>query len=290
MYLISLIPSTAQPIVDANGRIVAVLAGQPDHPGYKAATAAAFEAIRDAGREANFPAVMRKHRRGLFAAITVGLYYGQGHTFPSWLDNAEYNALAEKLLANSSIAQLAGFADAAFGIWGSRLYQYYRQHDAQLRNKFPHLRRPFSRSIFTCCAFNFGPNVWTFKHRDVLNLAFGWCAVQALGRFNHKTGGHLVLHDLKLIVEFPAGALILLPSATVAHSNIPVQPGEERVSFTQFTPGGIFRFVDNGFRTIEELAQADPTEYARVMALKDSRWEMGLNLLSTSDELFLPPR
>lgn len=90
-------------------------------------------------------------------------------------------------------------------------------------------------------------------------------------------------------MEFPAGALILLPSATVAHSNIPVQPGEERVSFTQFTPGGIFRFVDNGFRTVEELQTADPTEYARVMALKESRWEMGLNLLSTLDELFLPP-
>lgn len=46
-----------------------------------APTAGAFKAIRDAGCEANFPALMCKHRRGSFAAITVGLYYGQGHTY-----------------------------------------------------------------------------------------------------------------------------------------------------------------------------------------------------------------
>ncbi|KAJ7811173.1 hypothetical protein B0H14DRAFT_3479965 [Mycena olivaceomarginata] len=46
--------------------------------------------------------------------------------------------------------------------------------------------------------------------------------------------------DLKLVVEFPPGALILFPSATISHSNVPVQPGDERASFTQFTAGGIF--------------------------------------------------
>ncbi|KAJ7805804.1 hypothetical protein B0H13DRAFT_1670217, partial [Mycena leptocephala] len=149
----------------------------------------------------------------------------------------------------------------------------------------PHLCHPFPRSVFSCAAFNFGPSMWTFKHRDVLNLPFGWCAVQALGVFNAKKGGHLVLWDLKLVVEFPPGALILLPSATVAHSNIPVQAGEEHVSFTQFSAGGLFRHVDNGFQMQEELEQPDPEEYARMIELKVSRWEMGLDLFSTVDEL-----
>jgi hypothetical protein len=127
--------------------------------------------------------------------------------------------------------------------------------------------------------------VWTFKHRDVLNLAFGWCAVQALGHFNPKMGGHLVLWDLKLVIEFPPGALILLPSATVAHSNIPVQQGEERASFTQFSASGIFRYVDNGCQTVKELAENDPKEYEHLMALRAARWEEGLSLLSTMDEL-----
>ncbi|KAF8125064.1 hypothetical protein K438DRAFT_1445105, partial [Mycena galopus ATCC 62051] len=101
----------------------------------------------------------------------------------------------------------------------------------------PHLRRPFDRSVFFCATFNFGPNAWTFRHRDILNLAFGWCACK-LSETSTPRKGHLVLWDLKLVVEFPAGALILLPSATIAHSNVPVQAGEERASFTQFSAGG----------------------------------------------------
>ncbi|KAJ6597736.1 hypothetical protein DFH09DRAFT_849427, partial [Mycena vulgaris] len=60
---------------------------------------------------------------------------------------------------------------------------------------------------------------------------------------------------------------------------------EERAWFTQFTAGGLMRYVDNGFRTEEELEQQDPAEYARLMELKESHWAMGLGLLSTIDEL-----
>ncbi|KAJ7202707.1 hypothetical protein B0H12DRAFT_1206336 [Mycena haematopus] len=170
-------------------------------------------------------------------------------------------------------------------MWAPRLYEHYVQTNARLGAHLPHLKRPFPQSVFACAAFNFGPRVCTFKHRDVCNLPFGWCAVQSLGHFDATQGGHLILWDLKLVVEFPAGALILLPSATVAHSNIPVANDEERISFTQFTAGGLFRFVDNGFRTQEQLAAQDPEEYTRLMRLKDSRWEDGLRMFSTVEEL-----
>jgi hypothetical protein len=127
--------------------------------------------------------------------------------------------------------------------------------------------------------------VWTFKHHDVLNLAFGWCAVLALGWFDATKGGHLVLWDLKLIIEFPAGMLILLPLATVTHSNVPIQENKERVSFTQFSAGGIFRWVNNHFQTVERLAEADPEEYERLSVFMASRWTKGHCLLSTMDEL-----
>ncbi|KAJ6495750.1 hypothetical protein C8R47DRAFT_973550, partial [Mycena vitilis] len=276
------------PVIDKHGRIIAVLAGQPAHDAYRAAVHGAFLAIRDAGYEARFPASMRRHRRGLFAAINVGVSYGKGQTTPSWLNNNEYNGLADGLLTNEHIARLAGFADASFALWAPRLYGYYRKYDQELQTYFPNLRRPFPRSVFFGAAFNFGPRVWTFKHRDVLNLAFGWCAVQALGRFDHKKGGHLVFWDLKLVVEFPAGALILLPSATIAHSNVPVQADEERLSFTQFSAGGIFRYLDNGRRSVEDLSVEDPAEYKRLMGLRASRWEDGLGLLSTMEELLSP--
>ncbi|KAJ7184124.1 hypothetical protein C8R46DRAFT_883518 [Mycena filopes] len=280
--------SVPRPILDAKGRIVAVLAGQPRNTSYAAAAHGAFLAILNAGANAHFPADMRRHRRGLFAAINVGLSYGKGQKVPNWLDNKAYADLADALLANEHIKRLACFADRSFALWAPRLYEYYVEHDKRLRERHPGLRRPFVGSVFFCTAFNFGPNVWTFRHRDVLNLAFGWCAVQALGDFDPTKGGHLVLWDLQLVIEFPPGALILLPSATLAHSNVPVAAGERHVSFTQFSAGGIFRYIDNGFQTVEELARNDPQEHERLMAHMASRWEDGLDLLSTIDELLGP--
>ncbi|KAJ7145934.1 hypothetical protein C8R44DRAFT_578679, partial [Mycena epipterygia] len=274
------------PIIDNQGRIIAVLAGQPRNTKFCEAASRAFYAIRDAGSEARFPASMRRHRRGLFAAITVGLSYGKGQTVPCWIHNKEYTGLAEGLLANADVGRLTGFAD---GVSPSPFHRSFtnirRTHSCCNAKLHADLRRPFPHSVFFAAAFNFGPNVWTFKHRDVLNLAFGWCAIFALGNFNAKNGGHLVLWDLKLVIEFPPGALILLPSATITHSNIPVQAGEERASFTQFSAGGIFRYVDNGCRTVAELEEGDPAEYNRLMALKAARWEKGLSLFSTMDEL-----
>ncbi|KAJ6552583.1 hypothetical protein DFH09DRAFT_1319034 [Mycena vulgaris] len=279
---------TPRPLVDSAGRVFAVLAGQPRNDTYRDAARRAFHAICDAGAAARFPPAMYRHRRGLFAAINVGLSYGKGQSTPGWLHTEPYAETADGLLANVDVGRLAGFGDAAFALWAPRLHGRYRACDETLRKAHPNLRRPFAHSVFFCTAFNFGRNVWTFKHRDVLNLAYGWCAVQALGDFDPKKGGHLVLWDLNLVVEFPAGALILLPSATIAHSNVPVQDNEQRASFTQFSAGGIFRYVDNGCRTEKELEEEDPAEYARLMALKAARWQEGLNMYSTMDELLNP--
>ncbi|KAJ7460015.1 hypothetical protein B0H11DRAFT_2316110 [Mycena galericulata] len=277
-----------RPLVDAQGRVFAVLAGQPNTARYADSVAAAYRAIRDAGAAANFSSEMRKHRRGLYAVVNVGLSYGKGQAMPSRLHHPLHGDMAEGLLANEHVCRMAHFASAAFALWAPRLYQYYLAHDKALRqhhHHVPHLRRPFTKSVFSSAAFNFGPSVWTFRHRDILNIPFGLCAVQALGEFDPVEGGHLALWDLKLLVEFPAGALILLPSATIAHSNVPVQGGDKRISFTQYTPGGLIRYVDNGFRTEAVLEREDPAEFARLAVLKDSRWVMGLGLLSTLDEL-----
>jgi hypothetical protein len=67
-----------------------------------------------------------------------------------------------------------------------------------------------------------------------------------------------------------------------------LEVGEERISFTQFTAGGLFRWVDNGGCTAEELQREDPDEWERMQALKESRWETGLSYFSTVDELLDP--
>ncbi|KAJ7886685.1 hypothetical protein B0H13DRAFT_2235202 [Mycena leptocephala] len=232
---LTLSSSDPQPLVDVHGRVFAVLVGQPRRDRYAASVAAAYNTITREGMAARFPAPMYKHRRGLFAAINVCLSYGKGQTAPSWLQT-NHDDLADRLLANPDINRLATFASAAFAMWAPRLYQYYHKHDMQLHQHFPDLRRIFPRSGFSCAAFNFGPNVWTFKHRD------------AAGPFDPTKGGHLVLWDLMLVIEFPPGALVLIPSATLSHSNVPVQAGDKHISFTQFTAGGIFRYVDHGYQ------------------------------------------
>ncbi|KAJ7472627.1 hypothetical protein FB451DRAFT_1134182 [Mycena latifolia] len=274
-----------RPLVDAHGRIFAVLVGQPRDAAWAAAVNQAYHDITAEGAAATFSRDMRNHRRGLFAALNVGLSYGKGQTAPSRLLNPKYDGLLNRLLSNPAIERMANFASAAFQLWAPRLYNYYRDHNEALYKHLPHLRRNFPRSVFSCAAFNFGPNVWTFRHRDVLNVPFGWCAIQAAGPFDATQGGHLVLWDVKLVVEFPHGALILVPSATIAHSNVPVQAGDARISFTQFTAGGLIRYVDNGFRTDRRLEEDDPCEFKRLAELKHSRWLMGLGLLSTLDEL-----
>lgn len=173
----------------------------------------------------------------------------------------------------------------SFSLWAPRVFKYYQEHLDLLFAHLPHLRRNFKRSIFCCATVNFGPNVWTYKHRDSLNCPFGWCAIQALGDFNPTKGGHLILWEAKLIVEFPASSTIHIPSATITHSNVPVQHGEQRASFIQYCSGGIFQLVDNGYQTKASLAASDPVKYSAMLGLKETRWTEGLALLSTVDEL-----
>jgi hypothetical protein len=110
------LPRTARPLVDNAGRIFAVLAGQPDDSEWRAAVSRAYDAIKTEGSNTQFPAAMRHHRRGLFAAINVGLAYGKGQKIPTWLDNKEYTSVVDRLLHNSDIARLANFASCKFFI------------------------------------------------------------------------------------------------------------------------------------------------------------------------------
>ena len=47
--------------------------------------------------------------------------------------------------------------------------------------------------------------VVTVPHRDHENLAFGWCQITAFGNYNARRGGQLILWDLGIVIDFPAG-------------------------------------------------------------------------------------
>ncbi|KAK0449373.1 hypothetical protein EV421DRAFT_1889159 [Armillaria borealis] len=108
------------------------------------------------------------------------------------------------------------------------------------------LCRNFIECVWAAMTINFGPMACTDRHTDFLNLVQGMCAIWALGNFDEKKGSHLVLWDLKLIIEFPAGSCILLPSVLLKHSNLPIHKGESRCSFVMYSVAGLFRWVENG--------------------------------------------
>ena len=97
------------------------------------------------------------------------------------------------------------------------------------------VRRHFPGHPFASTTFNLGPVVTTFPHKDMKNLSWGWCAITSFGDYDPKKGGHLVLWDLKVVLEFPPYSTIFIPSAIVMHSNTTVAEGETRYSVTQYT-------------------------------------------------------
>jgi hypothetical protein len=179
---------------------------------------------------------------------------------------------------------------ACFATWAPKLYAYYIDHLSLLYAKYPSLKRNFLNSIFACAMFNFGPTACTFDHTDPGNLLFGWCAITALGSFDHRLGGHLVLWDLRLVIEFPPGSIILIPSATLRHSNVAIRPGETRYSFTQYTAGGLFQWVNHSFQPATFYMARLKGEQKVVEELRSAnRWTMGVNLFSKVASLQQPP-
>jgi hypothetical protein len=108
------------------------------------------------------------------------------------------------------------------------------------------LEYPYENNPFAGLTFNIGPRVCTTPHKDVMNLSWGWCAVTSLGHYNPKKGGHLVLWDLNLAVEFPPFSTILLPSAILTHSNTSIGSTERRSSITQYSASALFCWVAHG--------------------------------------------
>ena len=167
--------------------------------------------------------------------------------------------------------------------WAPALYAHYQTTLGKVEDKVK-IKRCFPGSCFACSTINIGPNVRTFVHRDMKNLGVGWCAITPLGRFDHTKGGHLVLWDAKLIIEFPAGCTVYIPSAILRHSNTAIQPNEARSSFTQYTAGGLFRWVDNGYRTDVQLMK-DPSVFQAILDFRKHGLDKALSMLPTMEGL-----
>ncbi|KAK0447957.1 hypothetical protein EV421DRAFT_1900613 [Armillaria borealis] len=274
---------TPKPIVDGDGTIFAVLAGQPHDQSYVAEAEETWDFVQVQG-DAEYwePSYQRPHRRGGFIAMNVRISYRKGQPEPMRLSLGKHEGLADRLCKHISVQWIACFGSAlepaacsATTVTTLMPYMPACRTSVEILNGLYFL----AQRLTSDKAFGL------YKHRDSLNCPFGWCTITALGRFNPKLGSHIILWELRMVVEFPHASTILIPSATVTHSNVPAAEGNLRMSFMQFCPGGLFRFVDNRFRTEEWLFNQDKQEFACIQKDKASRWEMGLGLLSNLTEI-----
>ncbi|KAJ6448676.1 hypothetical protein C8R47DRAFT_1204880 [Mycena vitilis] len=113
--------------------------------------------------------------------------------------------------------------------WAPNLFSFYVDYMGRFHRHYPDLHRPFANGIFSTCTFNLGPRTCALGHRNFVNFALGWVAI-----------------------SFSGIATILIPSAAVFHSKSPIAPHEHRYSFTQYTAGGLFRWVEHGFKSEED--------------------------------------
>ncbi|KAJ7046199.1 hypothetical protein C8F04DRAFT_1248454 [Mycena alexandri] len=277
-------------ILDADGRIVAILLGTPDDPEWPEVIRQATKAMARARRIARNRGAWRVgqlHRRGRHLSLFEGASFGGGQRRPGNLRNTRlFNYLVKELLRNKSIRRIAGFQSSGIALYAPKLYNYYCQILRALFEHHPDLIHTFDNSVLPAVTFNCGDAV-AFDHCDFLNLVHGLCPVTSAGHFNHKLGGHIYLKQMRLVIEFPSGATVIIPSGCVDHGNTPIQPGETRFSITQFAAGGLFRWVEYGFQTAKSL-MAQVGGQARRDAfdgVPGSRWRWALGLFSKVDEL-----
>lgn len=172
-----------------------------------------------------------------------------------------------------------------FAVYFPELYEDYSQTLGELYDGDDTLRPIFDGGVWPAVSFNFPPNAYTKIHTDAGNKANGMCPIFSLGNFDPTRGGHLVLPDLKLIIEFPPGSLIFIPSATLRHGNIRIRPGESRTSWTQYAAGGLFRWMRYGRCGWEDVKKSNKALADEEIAARHDAWKEALEYFPTIDSI-----
>ncbi|KAF7972612.1 hypothetical protein HWV62_17434 [Athelia sp. TMB] len=276
-------------LLDDKNQIVAVLVGKPlAKPGKLNDWGQVISGLEKAIAELQESCTLQQgdkiHRRGPHPAKAFGVSHGGGQTHPKVLDlnTAANEAAFEKFSKNPSVKRVAGFGSSAFSYYGPKMFARYCGYFSRLRANNAALVWPFDNSVFPTTTVNFGPNATCYDHLDYANAAAGWCSITSAGSYDPRHGGHLILFDIKTVVQFPPGATILIPSSVWRHGNTPIQPGETRVGMTQYAAGGLFRWVDNGFMRAKDTSEE---AQARMRAEAPTRFNSLLKLYSTLESL-----
>ncbi|RPD67746.1 hypothetical protein L226DRAFT_474462 [Lentinus tigrinus ALCF2SS1-7] len=187
----------------------------------------------------------------------------------------------DALKKHKTFVRVANFANFSLGMFAPRVQTRFSSTLDAILERDHRLRRNFPNNVFAAMTLNLGPQTVTYRHTDSLNVPWGWCAITAVGDYNSKNGGHLILWDLGIAVEFPPGSTILIPSAILRHSNVALSEGERRSSLTQYTAGALFRWQECGFQS-EASFKAHGGMHQRTA---EQRWQEGVDTLCHWEEL-----
>jgi hypothetical protein len=263
-------------ILDRIRRLVAVLAGRPKGEEWMRKMDALLEELLRLGFEVHFAPHQKEHRRGNFPVLNLGFSHGGGPKRPFMFNNDRHVTEIHHLLGLKELRDLAGFQDGVHATWWPLSYERYRSMMRTVLKDRGFIRN-FKNSNFPSCTVNFGPKAQTRRHRDLMNYAGGVCLITCMGTHDATKGGHLILWELGVFVQFPHGTTVAIPSSIITHSNLPVAEHEKRVSVTQFAAGALFRYVDNGCRNDNELS---PEELAKAKVDRKERFQKILNFFT----------
>ncbi|TFK58114.1 hypothetical protein BDN72DRAFT_748952, partial [Pluteus cervinus] len=218
-------------ILDSKGRVIAGLAGRPHNdPTWDASIGRTTLRVSNMRKESkksrrNTPAPY--NRRGNYVTMTGGVSFGGGQTQPRNLSmSPTEQRLVDAALEDRDVRRVMGFQSSVFQFFAPRLFRQIEDSLNQLYIHYPQLKRNFIRSVYPAISFNCGPQTTTKPHVDHGNAPNSFCAITALGNFNPDNGGHLILFPLNLVVRFPPGSTIVIPSSTIEHGNTPIAANE----------------------------------------------------------------
>ncbi|KAG8933462.1 hypothetical protein FRC01_009130 [Tulasnella sp. 417] len=221
-----------------------------------------------------------------------GYSYGGGETKPMNKQQTRLERDAwNEFLSEPEYIEATKILHDSWQTWAPDVLQDYEECHQAIMLHDPSLDRvcPAKTGVdlpFASLTANLGPQTVCDKHRDVKNRANGGvCVVKTLGKYDWQWGGHIVLHELGLVVEMKPGDALFFPSAIITHSTIPILDGETRYSLVWYSAGGLFRWKDADFQTHVDWRQDSPEEYRRHQKEGELRWNQGWKKFATLSQL-----
>ncbi|KAI1783077.1 hypothetical protein LXA43DRAFT_904329 [Ganoderma leucocontextum] len=277
--------SSCRPILSRSEHVIGALGSCPMDDNWDEVNEQLIPIFDLLGKHYRFSKSQHEHRRGAFNAVTCGISYGGGQQRVANLAQTPHNqAVLDGVMCKCAVHCIANFGGSVMCLLAPHMFETYNAileevcaHDTCLRCNFP-------GNPFAAATFNVSLHTVTYGHMNHLNPPNGMCSITTIGNFDPTLGEHLVLWDLKLVIEFPPGSTILIPSALLKHSNICLHDtsNEFRHSFVQYSVGGIFRWVECGHQSQKDFKTAGH----RYKETGKQRWQRGLALFSKWSDLF----